>query len=111
MTSERFRRLQDLFHSALNYEPGAERDRFVTEQCGGDEELLAVAADLIRADGEREGGAPGLPAFGVFQAERVLGRGGMGVVYLAHRTDGQFEQRAAVKVIQAGQMATPGYDS
>jgi len=31
-----------------------------------------------------------------------LGRGGMGVVWLAERADGQFEQRAALKVIKRG---------
>jgi len=31
-----------------------------------------------------------------------LGRGGMGSVYLGERADGQFEQRAAVKLIQRG---------
>lgn len=35
-----------------------------------------------------------------YQIERELGRGGMSVVYLAHRTDGEFEQKVAVKIIQ-----------
>jgi serine/threonine protein kinase len=29
----------------------------------------------------------------------LLGRGGMGVVYLAHRADGEFEQKVAIKLI------------
>jgi len=29
----------------------------------------------------------------------LIGRGGMGAVYLAHRADGEFEQQVAVKVI------------
>ncbi len=33
---------------------------------------------------------------------RELGRGGMGVVLLAERADGQFEQRAALKIIKRG---------
>ena len=31
--------------------------------------------------------------------DRLLGRGGMGAVYLAHRADGQFEQKVAIKLI------------
>jgi serine/threonine protein kinase len=29
----------------------------------------------------------------------MLGRGGMGAVYLAHRVDGHFEQKVAIKLI------------
>jgi tetratricopeptide (TPR) repeat protein/predicted Ser/Thr protein kinase len=115
MTADRFRHLQQIFHDALSHPAGPDRERFLAAQCDGDSEMLALAADLIQADGAATGPAPAtapdLPAFGVFQADRILGRGGMGVVYLAHRTDGQFEQLAAVKVIQAGQISTPAYDS
>jgi eukaryotic-like serine/threonine-protein kinase len=114
MTADRFQRLQQIFHDALAIPAGSERDRFLHTQCNGDSEMLALAADLIQSDNASENpapAAPDLPAFGVFQANRILGRGGMGVVYLAHRTDGQFEQLAAVKIIQAGQISTPAYDS
>lgn len=36
---------------------------------------------------------------GPYILDRVLGRGGMGAVYLAHRADGQFEQQVAIKLI------------
>src|SRR5262249_4428204 len=36
---------------------------------------------------------------GQYAIERLLGRGGMGAVYLAHRADGQFEHQVAIKVI------------
>jgi serine/threonine protein kinase len=39
---------------------------------------------------------------GNFRVLGVLGRGGMGEVYLGKRDDGQFEQRVAIKLIQAG---------
>ena len=38
---------------------------------------------------------------GSFTIVRMLGRGGMGAVYLAHRADGSFEQTVAIKVIQS----------
>lgn len=37
--------------------------------------------------------------FGAFRMVRELGRGGMGVVYLAERCDGHFEQMVAVKLL------------
>lgn len=38
---------------------------------------------------------------GAFVVERLIGRGGMGEVYLAHRAEGDFEQRVALKVLRA----------
>jgi serine/threonine protein kinase len=52
--------------------------------------------------------SPGAPAsaslasgtqIGAWRVDRLLGRGGMGEVYLAARTDGAFEQRVAIKLI------------
>ena len=45
---------------------------------------------------------------GDFRIEKLIGRGGMGEVYLAHRADADFEQHVALKLIRpesAGQMA------
>jgi serine/threonine-protein kinase len=39
-----------------------------------------------------------LPRFGPYQCDEMLGMGGMGAVYAAHRADGQFQQRVAIKV-------------
>uniref|UniRef100_UPI00054BD031 serine/threonine-protein kinase n=1 Tax=Sphingomonas sp. ERG5 TaxID=1381597 RepID=UPI00054BD031 len=38
---------------------------------------------------------------GAFTIDRLIGRGGMGEVYLAHRTSTDFEQRVALKVLRA----------
>lgn len=39
---------------------------------------------------------------GAFRLEKVIGRGGMGVVYFAERMDGEVHQQAAVKLLQPG---------
>ena len=39
---------------------------------------------------------------GPYELLEELGRGGMGVVYLARRADGQFRKRVAVKLVRAG---------
>ena len=40
--------------------------------------------------------------FGVYKIIEEIGRGGMGAVYLAERTDSEFEKRVAIKVIKRG---------
>ncbi len=36
--------------------------------------------------------------FGAYRIEREIGRGGMGIVFLAHRADGAYEQAVAIKI-------------
>lgn len=122
-------RVDALFSAALDLEP-AERGAWLDAACASDgalrrdvEELLRLADEPLAAvDGE----APGLAAFrrealdaagadepseapgarvGPYRLERELGRGGMGVVWLARRADGAFEQAVAVKLVRRG-MAT-----
>ncbi|HIO92039.1 MAG TPA: serine/threonine protein kinase [Leucothrix mucor] len=37
---------------------------------------------------------------GVWQVDHLIGQGGMGRVYLAHRADGEYEQKVAFKVVE-----------
>ena len=39
---------------------------------------------------------------GVYRLEEEIGRGGMGAVYRAVRTDGEFDQTVAIKLIKRG---------
>jgi len=50
-------------------------------------------------DHTREAGIVAGRRVGPYELESILGRGGVGAVYLAHRADGQFEQRLAIKLI------------
>lgn len=62
----------------------------------------AVAASLVH---EREAAAALRPGdeVGNFRVLRELGRGGMAIVYLAERRDGEYEQQVALKWMQAVQ--------
>ena len=114
MDQARFQQLEKIFHEALGIPP-AERDGHLRQACGDNRQLLKTIRELLDAAQESQSAAgwrqmseqdAELPQFGIFQAVRILGRGGTGVVYLARRTDGQFEQLVAVKTIQS-YVATP----
>ncbi len=83
-----------------------ERRRAVMERrCAGDQRLRSEAERMVRAyDQERTANAEAHAAaagkrFGAWQTVRLLGRGGMGEVWLARRADGQHEQQAALKIL------------
>jgi len=113
---ERWRRLESLFFAALELEPGA-RSVFLNQSCGADpemrlevENLLGAAAkpltDLRRPveDAAREVVQDGATArrIGVYELVRLLGEGGMGLVYLARRADDQYRREVAIKLMHAG---------
>ena len=119
--SRRWGRLQELFHRAAPLALG-ERERLLARECADDPELRREVESLLAADleaaglsgpiGEAAGDlaaaalAPG-DVVGSYRVVRELGRGGMGVVYLAERTGEDFEQQVALKVL-AGIFASPG---
>ena len=120
-------RLDALFAEALEL-PAGDRSEFVTKACREEPELRAELEELLRfadfpspalepgalangplwlalaADMAPEPEPPLAPGarVGPWRLERELGRGGMGVVYLAARADGEFEQRAALKLLHPG---------
>ena len=97
-----------------------EREAALWDACGGDSDLRREVETMLRAAEEpdtllRPGGAlsPDLvdsleappPAaagsrIGRYRILRQIGHGGMGIVYLAERADGQFEQRVAIKLLR-----------
>ncbi len=54
------------------------------------------------AGSESPEGAPPGEAIGPYVLVSLLGRGGMGEVWIAERSDGQFEQRVALKLLKRG---------
>lgn len=100
---ERFRKVEEIFYAAMERPPGEERDTLVRDLCGAGQDLRTEVT-LLLADHERiravaPSPAQRLPKFGAWQAVKLLGRGGMGTVYLAERADGAFRMSAAVKVV------------
>jgi tetratricopeptide (TPR) repeat protein len=111
-TTERFLQIEAIFHDALAA-PDEARAELIETRCRGDSELAAEVRSLLKAcEAEerltasrrlRPDSGPNFPParkrVGPYELDRLLGRGGMGAVYLAHRADGQFEQKVAIKLI------------
>ena len=105
--SQHIRHIQDIFEEALTYPAGLQRQRFLDDACSRDLGVLTEVQRLLRHYSSIEASIDhSLPVFGGYQATRLIGRGGTGVVYEAHRADGQYERRVAVKVIASGILAT-----
>ena len=122
MDSERWSQIQALFEAALEHDP-PKRVTFLKEACKDDLDLYREVSSLLDSDQQLnsllDGHALDAVTFaassdpvaiedltdqkaGPYQLERRLGQGGMGVVYLASRIDGQFDQRVALKLIKRG---------
>ena len=113
----RWTQVETLFLEAAEMPPG-ERKEFLQRRCGGDsglrEEVLSLlqydtreASTLIDALQTSAANVVGddLAAgrmMGPYRIEHEIGRGGMAVVYLAVRADGEFRKRVAIKLIKRG---------
>jgi hypothetical protein len=105
-TGDRWTRLDTALADALEL-PSAERLDWLRARLAGDAELLAEAERLLGKAAEADafferssvaGLRPG-SRIGAWTLERELGRGGSGVVWLAHRTDRKTTMRAAIKLL------------
>jgi serine/threonine protein kinase len=112
LPTDRRKRIEALFDSLLDM-PDSERAAFLARECGSDRQLREDVAALLeahdRTDGILEAVRSNPPEqlgvgerIGPYRVIRELGRGGMGLVVLAERDDGQFKREVAIKVIGTG---------
>ncbi len=119
MDADRWQRISQLCHEALE-RPLDQRDAFLDAHCHNDEALRREVVSLLASDASAEsflsepaaevanatltqnseymhtGLEPG-GTLGTYHIERYLGRGGMGVVLLAH--DATLHRKVALKVL------------
>ncbi len=111
-------RLEEVFFQALEL-PLADRPAFLDRICGDDaafrREIDAVLSGHYRAGGTQDAlgllpsvtdaaagaSSPGT-RIGVYELEVLIGRGGMGEVYRAHRADDLYQQQVAIKLMRPG---------
>ncbi|MFT3792576.1 MAG: tetratricopeptide repeat protein [Rudaea sp.] len=119
---QHWRRVAEVFDCVADLAP-EQRGARLAELCADDATLHAEVEALLRADavaarfdrdvdcarcaaasawqGDVQTEAAG-QRIGPWRVVRELGRGGMGVVLLAERADGQYEQQAALKLVKRG---------
>lgn len=106
-------RIKEIFATVIE-EPQELRRARAAELCAGDERLRSEIESWLdsyeEADEFLESPVTRQPeisrlrvegrTFGHYTIEHEIGRGGMGAVYLANRSDGEFEQKVALKIVR-----------
>ncbi|MHC4236297.1 MAG: serine/threonine protein kinase, partial [Planctomycetota bacterium] len=119
MDNDSLRRVQEVFRELLEREP-SEHGRFLDQLRATEPDLAREVESLLGAD-HRAGDflersppelelihkrhEPGLQPgtqIGPYAVLKLLGRGGMGDVYLAERADQEYEKQVAIKLVRPG---------
>lgn len=118
MRNEEWKKVEELLDRAMELEPSA-RLKFLKE-ANATPDLLREVESLLACEGDMDGflAAPALSlssdffddadaiedragqSVGRYRIIREIGRGGMGAVFLAERSDGEFRQEVALKVVR-----------
>jgi serine/threonine protein kinase len=117
MTPDRWRRIEEIFHAALDRAP-EDRGPFLDQACGTDTELRAEVESLLaenvsdailqapiqraaesvtRTEDARIG-----QRFGFYRITGLIGQGGMGAVYRGGRDDDEYRKQVAIKLVKRG---------
>lgn len=106
MTPEKWKKVKEIFTEAVEL-PTAERLDFLDKHC--DSEIRSEVEKMLAMDEDDSLETSPLEQFnligkkiGKYKILGEIGRGGMGTVYEAVRDDGEFSQKAAIKLIKRG---------
>jgi len=126
--SDRWQRVEKILDRILDLQDEAAISAATDELCGDDAELRREVEELIAASKEgkdlleqpidkvvpevlstlervfeEDDAVPTAgQTLGAYRLKEIIGRGGMGVVYLGERADDQFEKQVAIKVMSSG---------
>jgi non-specific serine/threonine protein kinase/serine/threonine-protein kinase len=114
MSTNRWGRVTELFHEA-SLRPASEREGWLAANCDDpvirreveamlraydrDPGFLEQPANIVDGVARAMAGAQAGRRLGSYRLGREIGRGGMGVVYEAHRDDQEFDRTVAIKIL------------
>ncbi len=116
MNQNTWDKIESIFKSAIEL-PIDKREAFVQEACAGNDELYREIMQLLSEDDSPHSMLDGHALDGIalapdtlapgtqienYRIIALIGTGGMGAVYLAERSDGEFKQQVALKLIKNG---------
>ncbi len=125
MSDQLFKRANEIFSAVVDAAED-ERSALLDQLCGDDETARAEVESLLAYHEDDTGPLSDNTAvelihtaepkpwvgrrLGPWEVDGLLGRGGMGTVYSAHRADGAFEQKVAVKTLTLGVLDRDGVE-